>query len=203
MEDFHGNKHKTDRRTIYTLNVIKDAFLKLIEQMPYNQIKVTELCREAGITRSTFYSHYDNLTDVLNELLDEALLFTNTTEPQPPVDENISIDTLKENESLLPACQRIADSPKYHNLLMDSSLSDYIIGRIIKHEKTRTVPSIQKRTGLDESQAELLFIYAIHGSFAINKKHHFIKNEAWYRDLKVLNQFTSGGYKTFQKNKEH
>ncbi|MQS76076.1 TetR/AcrR family transcriptional regulator [Companilactobacillus halodurans] len=189
------NKRKTDRRTVYTINAIKKAFLKLIEQNSYSQINVTSLCREAEITRSTFYLHFDNLTDVLNEVLDEALLFSNTEVEPMSFEDNPSIDVLKENESLLPACQRVADSPKYHHLLMDPSLSDYIIGRIIKHEKSRTVPSIQKRTGLSKSEAELLFIYAIHGSFAINKKHHFVKDEAWYHDLQLLNKFTSGGYK--------
>jgi len=65
----------TDRRTIYTINIIKDSFLELIEQQPYMQITVAQLCRTAEITRSTFYLHFDNLTDVLNSVLDDALLF--------------------------------------------------------------------------------------------------------------------------------
>ncbi|MQS75311.1 TetR/AcrR family transcriptional regulator [Companilactobacillus halodurans] len=72
------NERKTDRRTIFIISAIKDAFLKLIEQKSYNQINVAEFCREARITRSTFYLHYDNLTDVLNEILDEVLLFNKT-----------------------------------------------------------------------------------------------------------------------------
>lgn len=190
---------KPDRRTIYTINIIKDSFLELIKHEPYNQLNVAKLCREAEITRSTFYLHFDNLTDVLNSVLDDALLFNDEADSIDNFDSsNITIDLLKENESMLPACQRIADSSKYRKLLMDSTLSDYIIGRIVAHEKSRMVPSIQKRTGLSESDAELLFIYSIHGSFAINKRHHFVKNDSWYHELQLLNKFTGAGYNSLK-----
>lgn len=195
-------QRKQDRRTIYTVNIIKDAFLDLIDRESYNQLNIAKLCREAEITRSTFYLHFDNLTDILNSVLDDALLFTDESGIADNIDpSNLSIDLLRENESMLPACQRIADSSKYKKLLMDPSLSDYIIGRIIAHERPRIVPSIQKRTGLSETDAELLFIYSIHGSFAINKRHHFIKDDSWYHELQLLNKFTSAGYSSLPKNK--
>ncbi|GEO46970.1 TetR/AcrR family transcriptional regulator [Companilactobacillus kimchii] len=190
---------KPDRRTIYTINIIKDSFLELIKHEPYNQLNVAKLCREAEITRSTFYLHFDNLTDVLNSVLDDALLFKDETNRSDNIDpSNLSIDLLRENESMLPACQRIADSSKYRKLLMDSTLSDYIIGRIVAHEKSRMIPSIQRRTGLNEADAELLFIYSIHGSFAINKRHHFVKNDSWYHELQLLNKFTGAGYNSLK-----
>ncbi|MQS75322.1 TetR/AcrR family transcriptional regulator [Companilactobacillus halodurans] len=191
------NNRKTDRRTIYTINVIKESFLELIDKEPYSQINVAQLCRQASINRSTFYLHFDDLTDVLNTVLDDALLFTNESDESSKTDNESTVDTFKENESLIPACQRVAGSPKYQKLLMDPSLSDYIIGRIITHEKPTIIPEIQKRTGFSKSEAEALFSYSIHGSFAINKRHHFIKDESWYHELKLLNQFTSAGYDRF------
>lgn len=191
-------KRKTDRRTLYTLNVIKDAFISLIKQEGYDQITVTELCREAEITRSTFYLHYDNLSNVLNAVLDDALMFNTQPGRLPTDDSPISVDYLKENESQLAACQRVADSEKYHDLLMDPTLSDYIVGRIITHEHDRMVPAIQKRTGLPIQDAEKIFIYTVHGSFAINKMNKFIKNETWYHDLQILNRFIQGGYRSLE-----
>lgn len=192
------DNHKTDRRTIYTINVIKDAFLELIDKEPYSKINVAKLCRKAEITRSTFYLHFDNLTDVLNVVLDDALLFTNESDEIPTIEKKPALNSFEENESLIPACQRVADSPKYRNLLMDPSLNDYIIGRIIAHEKPKVIPAIQKRTGFSKSEAEALFVYSIHGSFAINKKHHFVKDKSWYHELQLLNQFTSAGYDIFK-----
>ncbi len=188
-------KHrKTDRRTLYTLSVIKEAFLKLIKQKSYNQITITELCRVADITRSTFYIHYNSITDVLNDVLDDALQMTPDDTFQI-TGSNFSFDYLSQNESLIPACQRIGDSNKYQELLMDPDLSEYIIGRIMTHEREHVIPSIIEKTRLSKEDAETLFIYMIHGSFAVNRLHHFKKDEKWSHDVQLLNRFTEAGYK--------
>lgn len=191
---------KTDRRTQYTITVIKDAFIQLIKSHGYFGMTVTKLCREADIARSTFYLHFDGLDDVLNAVLDDALMFTDNRQLTAlgAGAQSTDMDYLKENESQLAACQRVADSNKYHELLMDPMLSEYIVGRIIARERQRMVPAIQRRTGLSTVDAEKLFIYTVHGSFAMNKKNGFIKNDAWYHDLRLLNRFINSGYTAFQ-----
>ena len=64
---------KTDRRTRYTRNVIKDALLEALNEKNFEQITVTDVCRRAEITRATYYLHYQSLTEVLDELLVDAL----------------------------------------------------------------------------------------------------------------------------------
>ena len=64
---------KEDRRTRYTRQVIKEAFLKLLEEKEYPKITVTELCRLADINRGTFYLHYYDTADVLDDILNEIL----------------------------------------------------------------------------------------------------------------------------------
>ena len=61
---------KEDRRTRYTRQVIKEAFLTLLEEKEYPKITVTEICRLAEINRGTFYLHYYDTADVLDDLLD-------------------------------------------------------------------------------------------------------------------------------------
>lgn len=191
---------KIDRRTQYTINIVKEAFLELINNHPYSQITVTQLCRQAEITRSTFYLHFNNLTDVLNVVLDDALMISKNSAGSLPNVSELSIDCLKQNESLLPTCQRIASATKYRALLMDPDLSEYIIGRIANHERDKMIPLIQRRTGLGSQDAETLFSYTLHGSFAINKRHHFIKDDEWYHEVELLNRFINAGYQSFKKN---
>ena len=64
---------KTDRRTLYTRRVIKDALLELLGQEPYNKLNVTMICKGAEINRATFYLHYSGLDEVLDEVIGEAL----------------------------------------------------------------------------------------------------------------------------------
>ena len=56
---------------------------------------------------------------------------------------------------------------------MDPDLSEYIIGRIVAHERGKVLPLIIKKTGLSKEDAETLFTYIIHGSFAVNRANHF------------------------------
>lgn len=65
---------KMDRRTVYTRNTVKDALLELLEEQPFEKITVASLCRQAEITRATFYLHFQSLDEVLDEVLDEALM---------------------------------------------------------------------------------------------------------------------------------
>ncbi|AUI80220.1 transcriptional regulator [Lactiplantibacillus pentosus] len=188
---------KIDRRTLFTRQAIKDAFITLVKQDSYAHITVTALCREAEITRSTFYLHYDSITAVLNEVLDEALQLPTQHEPSE-LDTQLGFDYLKENESLIPACQRIGDSDKYQELLMDPDLSDYIVGHIMAHERERVIPALQQKTGLSREDTETLFLYMIHGSFAVNRAHKFVKDPKWSHDVQLLNRFTNAGYKTFK-----
>lgn len=191
---------KIDRRTQYTIQVIKDSLLALVAQQPFTKITVAQLCRQADINRSTFYLHFDSLTAVLNAVLDDALAMDTI----PTLDVNwdelspAPFDYLSQNESLIPICQRIGENEQYRALLLDPDLSEYIVGRIMAHERPHSIPAIMAKTGLDKHGAETLFTYVIHGSFAVNQRHRFVKDEQWARDVKLLNQFIKAGYQHFK-----
>lgn len=54
--------------SIKTRELIKKAFAELInEKKELNKITVTELVKRIDITRSTFYTHYDDIYDVAND----------------------------------------------------------------------------------------------------------------------------------------
>ncbi len=68
----------TDRRTKYTKSVIREALFDLMEDRPINKITVTDICKEADINRSTFYSYYEDvyglLSSIQNELFENVML---------------------------------------------------------------------------------------------------------------------------------
>jgi AcrR family transcriptional regulator len=43
------------------------ALLSLLEKKPFEFITIREICEEASVNRSTFYLHYDNTRDLLQE----------------------------------------------------------------------------------------------------------------------------------------
>lgn len=150
---------KTDRRTIMTKGMIKDALLELLQNAPYEKITVTALCKQSEITRATFYLHYNNIDNVLDELLDD---------------------------DLLPACQRAASNPKYRILFLDESLSHHILRKLYQMQKPQRIPEIMRNYHVTEWEAEKIFLYMLHGNFAVNKSLGWEKNEDWYHIQKVI-----------------
>ena len=54
-------------------NSIKDAFLQLLLKKDYMQITITDLCKYAGVSRGTFYTHFGNIGQVVEEVFSDAL----------------------------------------------------------------------------------------------------------------------------------
>ena len=64
---------KTDRRVKYTKMVIRQSFVKLLKQKSISTISIKEICEDADINRATFYAHYKNQYDLLNQIENEAI----------------------------------------------------------------------------------------------------------------------------------
>ena len=62
---------KSDQRTRLTKMLIRKAFTELLREKPVQNITVKELCQTAGINRGTFYSHYTDIYDLLQQIEDE------------------------------------------------------------------------------------------------------------------------------------
>lgn len=54
-----------------TCKKIKDSFLALCAADPTQKIKVKEIMEQAGLSKSTFYLNYENISSMLTELIDD------------------------------------------------------------------------------------------------------------------------------------
>ena len=59
---------KEDKRVVKTKKAVKDALLRLLAQKDFKQISITDLAREAGINRATFYMHFTSTHDVVSAI---------------------------------------------------------------------------------------------------------------------------------------
>ena len=50
--------------------LMNQALLQLLEKKDLSFITVKEICQKAGVNRSTFYLHYENINDLLKETLE-------------------------------------------------------------------------------------------------------------------------------------
>jgi AcrR family transcriptional regulator len=63
---------KHNRQVQRTKSWIFEAIMKLMDEMPYNKITVSNITEKAGIARTTFYRNYDAKDDVVFEYLIKA-----------------------------------------------------------------------------------------------------------------------------------
>ena len=61
--------NKNESKYFYTADLMSKALLALLEKKDLDFISVTEITRKAGVSRSTFYLHYDNIYELLEETL--------------------------------------------------------------------------------------------------------------------------------------
>lgn len=193
---------KTDRRTLYTRAVIKDAFLALIASGGWRRLSVTLLCKKAGIARATFYLHYANLDEVLDDVLRDAFLVgdDDIRRVLRQLRQPMKAGTLTA-DAFLPLCQRAADSPRYRPLLLDENLPGRILSFLYDTARTDIVPLLMESASLTQQEADLLFRFGLQGSFAVNAALRWEKNETWYSMQDLILRFKMGGLEALQKRK--
>ena len=60
---------KNDLRVIKTKNILYSTLLELMKEKQFEEIKVSDICSHALINRSTFYSHYNDKYELLEEYI--------------------------------------------------------------------------------------------------------------------------------------
>lgn len=111
MDDTIRSKHNQ-----LTRDTIWSAYLDLLEQTPAEAIKVTDICRGAGISRGTFYRYYLDVADLTADVDGwYAALLTPYVErlfSTPERDRSVSLDILTQ------LMAQLAAHPKYCRVLL-------------------------------------------------------------------------------------
>ena len=194
------SNRKTDRRTVMTRQIIRDALLECLKTTDYDKITVAALCRQAQISRGTFYLHYDNIDEVLNETLDEALRLT---ELDPlynqgciPISEDAlgqTSENLDDHDAFLPACQRAPSNQKFRPLFLDESLTKLILDKLYDREHNSQTKKIMATYHVNLKDAETIFRFTLYGSFAVNRSLKWQRGDEWNHVQDLLHKFFGPG----------
>lgn len=186
---------QTDYRTYITKQLIKESLARLVSTTSFSNITIATLCREAQISRTTFYSHYQHIMNVVDDILADSFtpssstvaeewhaLYVLTTKP-------FQDTNFKEYEQVLPACQRLGENPLYLPIYLDSSLSDYILQQLYEKQKDRYVPFLAKTCQVPTTIAESLLRFVLKGIYSVNQALRWERNDEWYRVHYELTKF--------------
>lgn len=179
---------KANSSSIKTNRTIKETFALLLkEKGDLSSITVTDLVKKAGITRSSFYTHYDSIYEVAQELQDETLdILTKDIVKVKSLDDvsnyidNI-IDYLKKND-------------KIYRMILSSNDPFMFAGRLNKF-MTKEISNILNNSNkdlisaitffCDGSMALIIKIYRNEVDMTLDEANEFIKKMALY----LLNEY--------------
>ncbi len=63
--------NKKDLRVVKTQNILYRTLLDLMKEKTFEEIKVSDICNQALVNRSTFYAHYNDKYELLAEFIQE------------------------------------------------------------------------------------------------------------------------------------
>ncbi len=63
--------NKKDLRVIKTKNNLYNTLIELMKEKQFEEIKVSDICNHALVNRSTFYAHYNDKYELLEEYIKE------------------------------------------------------------------------------------------------------------------------------------
>ena len=150
---------KNDRRVRYTKQAIKSALMELLETTSFDQITVKALCEKAEINRATFYTHYETLNALIEELEYEECkqLFE--------MFDHFFVDT--NNDGLYDATKLMLQFLKEHTILRELFLYHGTVGkglsRLTWEHLQKTHAILINRGGLTSEQAYWMLAFVVYG----------------------------------------
>ena len=150
--------NKNENKYFNTAKKMNDALITLLETKEYEYITIKEICHIANVNRSTFYLHYSNMNDLLEETIESLNLSFN------------SHFKSKENESTIISKENIEDLL----LINDDHLIPYL--NFIKENKNiykvlKTHPQLFNANKTYDQMFKKLFV-PIMNRFGLDEKWH-------------------------------
>lgn len=149
---------KENQRTRLSKIILKNALMELLkEKGSVNKISVRELCDRAQLNRSTFYAHYSNPEDLLNEIENDLL---NSTKEH--LEKIGSENDLGAHKYILSFLQFIKENDKpFRTLLVDSADPEFR-SRFIQQSVVQFIGNLQ--IDFPEKLEQYIYAYILNGS---------------------------------------
>jgi len=120
---------RTDPRVLRTRQLIRDAFIDLLEEVQLEKITVNRIAERATINRVTFYLHYRDIPEMLETLADDMIneihaIVDDIRNQSRPIDMDWSI--------LVNLLEHIAENSKFYKVMLASQRLPVFNDRLMK-----------------------------------------------------------------------
>ena len=174
------NLNKNDLRVKKTKNALYNTLMELMKTKSFEEIKVSDICNEALINRSTFYAHYNDKYELLKDAIDN--LKNSLIEE---LNKNVKTSNTKEYylEMISILLNHIEEKRNIYQQIMlnnRNSIMVDILYDVLDHDITSKI----KKTKSEKIPGEIIAKFYIGAVFNVGLI--FLKNEKKYSKQEIL-----------------
>lgn len=160
---------KENQRVMLTKRLLKDALIRLLNGKSIDEISVTELCRESGINRSTFYHHYGSPYDVLAEM--EQTMLEDIQDSILQINSNDLTDFASIWRQLESICKYLKEDIEMAKLFFgDNRISADLEKKLLALPQVRVLITRYLPPNCDEDAKNLLLAFFDGGFFSLVRR---------------------------------
>ena len=157
----------TDERYYVVEEAICDAFMQLIEVKEIYKITVSDIIKKAGIVRSTFYNHYENIPALIKGIESKTIsdIFTMLEKFHPKNDYNLCFSFYK------TICEYIKTNPLLSGLLIRPEGNEFF-EKVLKmfHDYVKSAASNLDNPSVSSEEYAYIIACTIGGTIGILHK---------------------------------
>lgn len=168
--------NKSESKYFNTAVRMDEALIALLEEKDLEYITVKEICRRAGVNRSTFYLHYETIADLVNETMETINRRFESYFPRRGEEVLGDLDRRKREELvlvtreyLLPYLRFIRDNKKVYRAAFRAPASMQVDARY-GELKQHILGPILERFEIPAAHRPYYIVYYVEGIAAIIKE---------------------------------
>ncbi|QGQ97313.1 TetR/AcrR family transcriptional regulator [Paenibacillus psychroresistens] len=119
---------RMDPRVFRTRQLIRDAFIDLLQEVEFEKISVKRITERATINRVTFYLHYQDVPDMLEKMADDMVNEINAVLKDVAIQSGIDSDSSR----LIKLLEHIAKNSTFYKVVLASKRIPVFTERFMK-----------------------------------------------------------------------
>lgn len=156
---------KPDRRVQYTKMVLRQSFIELLEKHPISKIAIKAICEKADVNRTTFYAHYADQYDLLEQIKQELIDDVNAHLADFPFYENQSESV----QMLIKIFEYIKQNSKICSVLLSDTSDTAFHDQVMVIVQKLCMELLSKKS-LRQDTLDYIISFAATGSIGLIRK---------------------------------
>lgn len=167
-----------------TDEAVKRALLKLLAEKPLADVTVSELAREAHVSRSTFYEHFGNPADAYDALVADVMA------NMAPLMSQVACSDGFRYEGR-PFCAFVRDAGEHAPAVRDNRFLESLLSRGGAYGE-HDLYGLLLGAGYSEAEARAVCSFQMSGCFSAARTAQ-VSDEEWGKIRAVIDRFILGG----------